>query len=216
MAMQQQISPSCWSASCQTCCPFCFWSSATRVRLSSPIGPVAFHTQPCGRRLWVCAPLDRTTHGDLPGADFHRSRGPAGWHARLSCSACLRGGRDGRSPGLLVSRGRRLPPLPPLPFRPSPLGGPLGADVSITRAAPVVRIAGQSCDRTRAGGSAEVVPWWPRRFVVPHPMVVMGRMLDRGPKFWRGSEGLIEKKCQRNVHLVRNVYMCCSLTTTSP
>jgi len=91
LAMQQQIAPSCWSASCQTCCPFCFWSSATRVRLRSPIGPVAFHTQPCGRRLWVCAPLDRTTHGDLPGADFHRSRGPAGWHARLSCSAWLRG-----------------------------------------------------------------------------------------------------------------------------
>ncbi len=56
-----------------------------RVRLQSPIGPEAFHTQPCGLRLWVCAPLDRT------------KRGPA-WHrfsseqesSRLSSRAQLR------------------------------------------------------------------------------------------------------------------------------
>jgi hypothetical protein len=46
---------------------------------------------------------------------------------------------------------------------------------------------------------------------VPHPMVVMGESR-------RGSsvlvEGLISKNCQRNIHLVRNFYMRCSLTTT--
>ncbi|KAE9366007.1 hypothetical protein N431DRAFT_87875 [Stipitochalara longipes BDJ] len=112
LAMQQQIAPSCWSASCQTCCPFCFWSSATRVRLSSPIGPGAVHTQPwhcpaafagsfgCGfAHRWIAQ------NGDLPGTDSDRSRGQ---QVGIPDSAELRcvppdGGRGGRIRGFADS-----------------------------------------------------------------------------------------------------------------
>jgi hypothetical protein len=49
---------------------FCFWSSATRVRLRSPIGPKSLHTQPCGLRLEGLRTVWIAQNGDLPGADF--------------------------------------------------------------------------------------------------------------------------------------------------
>jgi hypothetical protein len=76
----------------------------------------------------------------------------AGCHPRLSCSSASDGGRRGRGPArsALFSR---WPPLS-LPLSPAWRHQSLWLP-------PVVRIAGQSGDRARAGRSSEVVPWCP-------------------------------------------------------
>jgi hypothetical protein len=68
-------------------------------------------------------------------------------------------------------------PLPP-PFA--------GVETSITLAAPVVRIAGQSGDRARAGRSSEVVPWCPQTSLCRIQWSSWGICRTGVQKFWRG------------------------------
>ncbi len=61
-----------------------------------------------------------------------------------------------------------------------------GAAVSITLAAPVVRIAEKSCDRTLSGRIDAVLPWWPRSCVAASNGLSWGKC-DPGPKFLGGG-----------------------------
>jgi hypothetical protein len=203
LAMQQQADPSCWSALCSTCwpcCPFFFWSSAT-FALRAPLAqehaihsPAVFGYEFAHR--WIAQ------NGDLPGADFHRSRrqqvvitGSAallppmvveeGWD--LLCSVCGFSLRSQLAPfrrrGYVNHSG-----LARHPHRGT---------------SPVIRPA-------RAGRSKEIVPQCPRRRCAA-PNGRHGGFADQGLEI---LEGQISKNCQRNIHLVRNFYMRCSLTTT--
>jgi hypothetical protein len=147
---------------------FCFWSSATRVRLSSPIGQESLHTQPCGLRLGVCAPFGIARNGDLPGVDFPSGKKEQRDVIQAQLLCCRRtggvGGGGHSSCSLCAKYEYGLPPFHPIPIPISShfTAGHGGAGVSITLVAPVVRIAGKSCDRTFSGRIDAVLPWWPR------------------------------------------------------
>jgi hypothetical protein len=118
--------------------------------------------------------------GTCLGQIFHRSRGQ---DSRFSSQVQLLCCRLGGWGGMASNSARRLSLRPPLPLS-IPLRG--GADVSITRAAPVVRISWWSSDQTLAGSIDEVVPWCPRRSWAASNGPSWGEFVDRGPKFWRG------------------------------
>jgi len=177
LAMQQQADPSCWSALCSTCWPCClffFWTSAT-FALRAPLAQLHSIHSPavfgCGfAHRWIAQ------NGDLPGADFHRSR-----DSRLSSQAqllfCLRWWSTRAGTCSFCSVLPVASPLPP-PFA--------GVETSITLAAPVVRIAGQSGDRARAGRSSEVVPWCPQTSLCRIQWSSWGICRTGVQKFWRG------------------------------
>jgi hypothetical protein len=94
----------------------CFWSSATRVRLQSPIGPDSFHTQPCGfgcgfAHRWIAQ------NGDLPGADFPSEQRTGQQVLIPGSAALLPSGRVGRHGFQLCSPS--LPEASPPPFHPT-------------------------------------------------------------------------------------------------
>lgn len=157
---------------------FCFWSSATRLRLRSPIGPESLHTQPCGLRLGVCAPFGSHKTGTCLAISEEGAAGRYPGSAALLPSDGWIGGRS--SCGLCAKYALPLSVPFPFPSPPNPIplhcGAHGGAAVSITLPAPVVRIAEKSCDRTlsgthRCGSSAVAQELW-----CPHPMARHGEM----------------------------------------
>jgi hypothetical protein len=178
-------------------------ATATGVRLISLIGPDPLHTTALRasavglRTVWIAQ------NGTCLAQIFTPSE-----QSRLSSQAqlapgCL--GADGRLPALLAVV---VAPFVPLAQETAETA------LSITRAAPVVRIARQSCDRALAGSSNEVV--------VPQDVVWRCRPISRHGQFVTGVPNfLVEGRggarqhfCQ-HIHLVRNFSMRCSLTTTA-
>jgi hypothetical protein len=116
----------------------------------SPIGPEPFHTQPCGLRLWRCAPAGSHKTGPCLAQIFHRRRSrqvviiPSPTASGLAWRGSWRG-----SANASATRRRRRRRCHLSPSAPS-------QETSIPRAAPVVRITEQSCDRWLAERSNDV------------------------------------------------------------